>query len=134
MNPWWISERKDVLSMFFGLLTLLAYARYATGVQPDKGIGAGVQSPTLDNRIVGRASKIFYVASLVLFAAGLMSKPMLVTLPFVLLVLDWWPLGENFRSWVPSSAFMAVGRREMFFCSRSVMLLTYQKGRGGRIV
>jgi tetratricopeptide (TPR) repeat protein len=65
----WIAERKDVLSTFFGLWTLWAYARY-------------VERP--------RAAR--YLAALGLFALGLMSKPMLVTWPFVLLLLDYWPL------------------------------------------
>ena len=67
----WISERKDVLSGLFFMLTLLAYIRYA-------------RQPTL-----GR-----YVAVAILFACGLMSKPMLVTLPLILLLLDYWPLGR----------------------------------------
>jgi tetratricopeptide (TPR) repeat protein len=71
----WISERKDVLSAFFALLALLAYARF---VEESK-----VQSPK---------SKVFYVLVLFAFACGLMAKPMLVTLPFVMLLLDWWPL------------------------------------------
>jgi len=66
----WISERKDVLSAFFFLLTIMAYARYARG------------------------RKVFYTPALVLFALGLMSKPMIVTLPCVLLLLDFWPLGR----------------------------------------
>ncbi len=66
----WISERKDVLSTFFFLLTLLAYVRYVKG------------------------GKVFYILALVSFAFGLMAKPMLVTLPFVLLLLDYWPLGR----------------------------------------
>jgi len=65
----WISERKDVLSTFFLALVLLAYARYA-------------EEPTRRR----------FVGVLVLYAAGLMSKPMLVTLPFLLLLLDAWPL------------------------------------------
>ncbi len=71
----WISERKDVLCTFFALLALLAYARF---VEESK-----VQSPK---------SKVFYVLALFAFACGLMAKPMLVTLPFVMLLLDWWPL------------------------------------------
>jgi tetratricopeptide (TPR) repeat protein len=65
----WIAERKDVLSTFFGLWTLWAYARY-----------------------VDRPRAARYLAALGLFALGLMSKPMLVTWPFVLLLLDYWPL------------------------------------------
>jgi tetratricopeptide (TPR) repeat protein len=65
----WIAERKDVLSTLFLLLTLTAYADY-----------------------VKRPSVFRYMAALVLFAMGLMAKPMLVTLPFLLLLLDYWPL------------------------------------------
>lgn len=67
----WISERKDVLSTFFWLLATLAYVRYA-------------ERPSL-----GR-----YALVTLLFALGLMSKPMLVTFPFTLLLLDYWPLNR----------------------------------------
>ncbi len=67
----WIAERKDVLSTFFWLLTMAAYLGY-------------LKKPSL-----GR-----YLAILPLFALGLMAKPMLVTLPCVLLLLDYWPLGR----------------------------------------
>jgi Flp pilus assembly protein TadD len=65
----WVAERKDVLSAFFGMLTIWAYARYA------------------ENLSLSR-----YLTALLCFIFGLMSKPMLVTLPFVLLLLDFWPL------------------------------------------
>jgi len=67
----WIAERKDVLSTFFLLLTLVAYAGY-----------------------VKRPCAIRYFATLMIFALGLMAKPMLVTLPFVMLLLDYWPLNR----------------------------------------
>ncbi|MDZ4858912.1 MAG: tetratricopeptide repeat protein [Candidatus Hydrogenedentes bacterium] len=67
----WISERKDVLSTFFFMATLLAYARWAE---------------TLHMRWLGITS--------LCMAAGLLAKPMLVTLPFVLLLLDYWPLNR----------------------------------------
>jgi len=65
----WIAERKDVLSTLFWLLTMHAYVSY-------------VRRPCLNR----------YLAVVVLFALGLMSKPMLVTLPLVLLLFDIWPL------------------------------------------
>ena len=71
----WAAERKDVLCAFFWLLTLLAYARYAARIK-DKLPGAGQA----------------YTLALVFFALALLSKPMAVTLPFVLLLLDVWPL------------------------------------------
>jgi Tfp pilus assembly protein PilF len=99
----WIAERKDVLSTMFWMLTLWAYARYAE-VQSLK---SKVQSsPTASNnthhasRTTLHASRItfhvsrYYLLSLLFFSLGLMSKPMLVTLPCVLLLLDYWPLGR----------------------------------------
>ena len=80
----WVAERKDVLSTFFGLLTMLAYARFAE----ESKVGnpeSKVQSPR---------SKVWYIVSLGLFALALLAKPMMVTLPFVLLLLDYWPLGR----------------------------------------
>jgi Tfp pilus assembly protein PilF len=65
----WISERKDVLSTIFWMLTLLCYAEY-------------VESSRLDK----------YLLVILFYILGLMAKPMLVTLPFVLLLLDYWPL------------------------------------------
>ncbi len=84
----WISERKDVLSAFFWMLTVGAYVRYVQGF-----------------KVQGSKFKVFYGLSLLFFALGLMAKPMLVTLPFVLLLLDYWPLarlefGPKF-SWQP---------------------------------
>jgi tetratricopeptide (TPR) repeat protein len=65
----WISERKDVLSIFFWMCTLMAYLWYVKG------------------RSIQR-----YLIVVILYILGLLSKPMLVTLPFLLLVLDFWPL------------------------------------------
>ena len=71
----WVAERKDVLSTFFWMLTLVAYGWYAA-------------RPGLKN----------YLAVIVFFALGLAAKPMLVTLPFVLLLLDYWPLQRTLES------------------------------------
>lgn len=68
----WISERKDVLSTLFFLLTLLSYVAY-----------------------VRHPSWFSYIGSIVIFAIGLLAKPMLVTLPFVLLLIDYWPLNRS---------------------------------------
>lgn len=87
----WVSERKDVLSAFFFLLTLWAYVRYVE-VQSLK---SQVQSQPPAS-VQHRRASIFYLLALLLFALGLMSKPMIVTLPFVLLLLDYWPL-DRFR-------------------------------------
>jgi Flp pilus assembly protein TadD len=79
----WISERKDVLSTLFWLLTIWSYTRYAQKVVPAT-TGAPADS--------ARFPAGDYGLALLFFALGLMSKPMLVTLPFVLLLLDIWPL------------------------------------------
>ena len=76
----WVAERKDVLSTFFWMLTLVAYSYYA-------------ERPRLKS----------YLAVIAFFALGLMAKSMLVTLPFVLLLLDYWPL-ERFVKSKPAPA------------------------------
>ena len=100
----WVSERKDVLSAFFGLLALIAYARYAQGRRQkaegrrQESSGIRARNTHQVSRFTPHASRViavtFYLLSLFFFALGLMSKPMLVTLPFVLLLLDYWPLGR----------------------------------------
>jgi len=67
----WVTERKDVLSTFFWMITMWAYFHYAV-----------------------RPGIVPYMLILLAFALGLMAKPMLVSLPFVLLLLDYWPLGR----------------------------------------
>ncbi len=74
----WVAERKDVLSAFFWLLALLAYTRYAASFK-----GQSLKLKATD-----------YALVLFLFACSLMAKPMAVTLPFVLLLVDYWPLGR----------------------------------------
>jgi tetratricopeptide (TPR) repeat protein len=112
----WIAERKDVLSAFFFMLTLWAYARYANDecrMTNDEGNPkAEIQNArgtvrTTDHgpRFTLHASR-FYGLSLAFFALGLMSKPMLVTVPFVLLLLDYWPLGRMQKAEGASSSFI----------------------------
>ena len=82
----WVSERKDVLSTFFFLLTLLAYPRY------------------VKKRSAGRTLTVITP-----YALGLMAKPMLVTVPFVLLLLDVWPLrrfGETGLKWAAAKPIL----------------------------
>jgi len=87
----WVAERKDVLSGLFFLLTLWAYVRYAEECSPVK-TWQEMQNAHPGER--GRKRGVFYALALFFFALGLMAKPMLVTLPFVLLLLDGWPLGR----------------------------------------
>jgi tetratricopeptide (TPR) repeat protein len=93
----WISERKDVLSGFFFFLTLLAYECYARGrggVITNQNPESRIQDPGSNNPTIQKSKNpiVFYGLALLAFACGLLSKPMLVTLPFVLLLLDFWPL------------------------------------------
>ena len=93
----WVAERKDVLSGCFGLLTLIFYTRYA--------------QEKIGNRKSGIGN---YTLALLFFALGLMSKPMLVTWPFVMLLLDYWPLGR----FKPGSAWPLVKEKIPFLPSR----------------
>jgi tetratricopeptide (TPR) repeat protein len=104
----WISERKDVLSTFFGLLSLLAYAAYAQArfETPDSKsetisksqVRKQATSNTPHSELRTAHTAVFYGLCLFLFALSLMSKPMLVTLPFLMLLLDFWPLGRGGRN------------------------------------
>lgn len=128
----WVAERKDMLSTFLGLVTLLLYVRYSRKAEPsgDSLVVLGVLSAftwlltslcyvsvrsghpeTLSFGLLwvyipifagvairafmtGRYNLLLYCAIFVLFAVGLLAKPMLVTLPCLCLVLDYWPLGR----------------------------------------
>jgi tetratricopeptide (TPR) repeat protein len=96
----WIAERKDVLSAVFFFLTLWAYASYAKA------------------RSVGR-----YLTMSILFACGLMSKPMLVTTPVILLLLDYWPL----RRWTDSKSLrlLLIEKLPLFALSIGSSIVTY---------
>jgi protein O-mannosyl-transferase len=94
----WASERKDVLSMFFGMACLYSYAFWA------------------------EKEKLFqYFLCLILFALALMSKPMMVTLPFVLMLLDYWPLNRwpkafDGKSKSVNSVGKLIGEKIPFIC------------------
>lgn len=77
----WVAERKNVLAGLFGVLTLFGYTAYAR-----------------------RPGWRLYGVTLVLFALGLMAKPMLVTLPFVMVLFDFWPLGRASQAGIPGLA------------------------------
>src|SRR5438874_5398378 len=103
----WVSERKDVLSAVFFMLTLAAYVRYVRAPSP---------------------GRYFFVA--MIFALGLMSKPMLVTVPFVLLLLDYWPLrrfdkgtqftGRGIASWLKQRP----GYQQLFLEKTPLLILS----------
>lgn len=104
----WISSRKDVLSTFFWMLTIYAYTHYV------KKPGAGK-----------------YLIMITTFSLGLMTKPMLVTLPFVLLLLDYWPLEriEHFEKSVMRRLF--VEKIPFFVLSAFFSLITFIAQKGG---
>ena len=110
----WAAERKDVLSTFFWMLTMWSYVRY-----------------------VERSTVSRYLPVILFFAFGLMAKPMLVTLPFVLLLLDYWPLGriqlgEAGKPWQSSFDFRLVWEKIPLFAlaaaSCVATFLAQQKG------
>jgi len=158
----WISELKDVLSGFFFMLTLLAYGRYAKShisgsrfqvPSPRSQVPSGrrrfsissFQFPVLGSLAGGRASSglnspsPLYLLSIILFAVGLLSKPMLVTVPFVLLLLDFWPL-ERFGENSSNACLFGFPRRLLFekapflLLSSAVALITFFAQRSGGAV
>jgi hypothetical protein len=85
----WVAERKDVLSTLFFILTIWAYAQYVGR------LGKYRMGPAQSGTSGSRWPHITcWSLSLIFYALGLMSKPMLVTGPFVLMLLDFWPLGR----------------------------------------
>ena len=114
----WAAERKDTLAAFFGLLSLLAYARYVEAV----------------------SWKRYALVALTL-GLGLMAKPMLVTWPFVLLLLDYWPLGR--LEWKPADGIKRFAKASLplirekipLFCLVAAsMIVTYiAQSRGGAV-
>jgi len=92
----WVAERKDVLSGLFFMLTLWAYTSYVKSKGQGPNTKAQEHGPEREERGTSvrycRRALLNYLLAILFFALGLMSKPMLVTLPFVLLLLDYWPL------------------------------------------
>lgn len=112
----WIAERKDVLSTFFLMLTLLAWRRWAV-----------------------RPSAPRYAAVTAALACGLMSKPMLVTLPLLLLLLDHWPLGrwgaagESARP-AARAVRLSIEKVPLFLLAAASAAMTlWAQGRGGAV-
>jgi protein O-mannosyl-transferase len=105
----WVAERKNLLSAFFWLLATWAYVRYS---RAESGAGASATAGS-------RTGWVNYSLGLFCFMLGLMCKPVLVTLPFVLLLLDYWPLRrlrlanaglqEAIPSRLPGSGFQRAG-------------------------
>jgi tetratricopeptide (TPR) repeat protein len=85
----WVSERKDVLSTFFFILAMWSYCHFAVELHASEKSVRAKKPPVVSKAGHPRFS---YFLALVYFAMGLMCKPMLVTVPFVFLLLDYWPL------------------------------------------
>jgi Flp pilus assembly protein TadD len=121
----WASERKDVLSAFFWMLTILFYAKaVASGkcrVTGDGNAPAPIAAPVTCH------PSPFYFLALFFFACGLMSKPMVVTLPFVLLLLDFWPI-QRFNDSTIQRLF--VEKLPFFVLSLASCLITYHAQSG----
>jgi len=162
----WVSERKDVLSGCFFLLTLWAYTRYvesrvhdaqSTVSRPERTVQrpkSKDQSPKpriKDREPTVRSPQpmeqgqpaahhawLYYWISIVLFAFGLMSKPMLVTVPFVLLLLDYWPLQrcgfENQKSKVETFLSLVWEKAPFLILSLVSCAVTFQVQRKGGAV
>jgi tetratricopeptide (TPR) repeat protein len=122
----WIAERKDVLSGCFGLLTLIFYAHYAQKQASNPaGRPAGVPLSNFDSRAAVRD----YSLAWLFLTLGLMSKSMLVTWPFLMLVLDYWPL-DRFK---PGNTWRLLREKIPFLIPAALLsIITFhvQKGTG----
>ena len=122
----WVAERKDVLSGFFGLLALISYTRYArqrSRVESRRPAAPGGPAPD------SRRPALDYSFTLFFLTLGLLSKPMLVTWPFVMLLLDYWPLGR----FKPGRVRGLVAEKTPFFAlavAASVLTFEVQKHAG----
>lgn len=135
----WVAERKDVLSGFFGLLSLVFYARYAQGqIENDREPKRGALDSPLSTLTSGN-----YWLVLLFYLLGLLSKPMLVTWPFVMLLLDYWPLrrfelptldsDQSRAGSRPSTTWRLVREKLPFFALAavtSIVTFVVQKGGG----
>lgn len=131
----WLAERKDVLSGMFFMLTLLAYAGYVKTQEINRREkrAEGTDRAMAPSSLFPLPSSISYTLALLTFALGLMSKPMLVTLPFVLLLLDFWPLRRLELPLNNSSIKKLLWEKVPLFAlaaASSVITLLVQRGAG----
>jgi Tfp pilus assembly protein PilF len=112
----WVSERKDVLGALLWILSLWAYVRYAEEFK--------VQSSRF---------KVFYGLALVFFALGLMAKPMVITLPFLLLVLDGWPLNRLAPMSINSSRRLLWEKAPFFLLAAGSAAITMKAQSTGQV-
>jgi hypothetical protein len=130
----WISERKDVLSGFFFLLTLWMYVLYVKKGIPPVAVTKDVAKRP--DGSTGPPGKIFFNFSLLCFILGLLAKPMLVTTPFILLLLDFWPLdrcqaaGRDFSRTQTAKRLLSE-KWPFFFLSAVVGVITFLAQQAG---
>jgi protein O-mannosyl-transferase len=128
----WVSERKDLLCALFFLLSIMSYVKYAgsgeSGAADRKSEGSGSDEAGRKDFFTNK----HYLLALVFFVLALMSKPMAVSLPVVLLILDWHPLGWV-RSW---KTLRSAGIEKLPFIALSLAssVLTVLAQRGGKSV
>lgn len=139
----WIAERKDVLSGLFAFLSLACYAQFTTRQQPALRTSAQPDESVVQKLRCQTRSARWYWASVVFFGLGLMSKPVLVTLPFVLLLFDYWPLkrlplptvesaaGSTTKPWVRAWAQLVAEKWPFFLLSIVSSTITYGVMRAG---
>jgi len=135
----WVSERKDVLSGLFFMLTLLAYGKYVALKSEPAGAGKGERGEAAEEGRGKRGEGALlrsYALTLFLFALGLMCKPMLVTLPVLLLLLDFWPLRRfqaDFRASLKALLREKVPFFVLSFVSCVITMLVASEGRAGAL-
>jgi hypothetical protein len=115
----WIAERKDVLSTFFVLLSLISYSKYVL---------------KKENKKTGK-ERLYYISSLIFFILALMSKPMAVTLPFILIILDIYPFQRfSFKERVWTQMKLVIEKLPfVFFSIISIILTIIAQLSGGAI-
>jgi tetratricopeptide (TPR) repeat protein len=106
----WVTERKDVLSGLLFMLTLLAYLGYVRGGKKGTGTFCAKHPEGRSGKRCLSPFSLRYLIVLACFIAGLAAKPMAVTLPFLLLLLDYWPLGRMTETKPRSPIAPAAGR------------------------
>jgi tetratricopeptide (TPR) repeat protein len=122
----WIAERKDVLSTFFWFLTTYFYVRYARLKTDDTATGDPAKTKLLWS---------LYLQMAVAMILGLMAKPMLVTLPFTLLLLDYWPLARLEKFSVSNILPLIKEKIPLFVLSAASSVITiFAQKAGGAVV
>ena len=133
----WVTERREVLCACFGLLTLMAYVRYVQGRRKSetrnpkseaRGRWSVVRGPW---SVSSLPSSSFYLLSLGFYACGLLSKPTIVTWPFVMLLLDYWPLRRFELSTVcsqPSTILRLMREKIPFFVLAALFIAAMMVG------